>query len=46
LLWAILIGGTFVAFIPVEKRQMIAAHGNDYLAYRKKTRYRLFRGLW
>jgi protein-S-isoprenylcysteine O-methyltransferase Ste14 len=46
LLWALLIGGTFVAFIPVEERQMIAARGNDYEAYREKTRYRLFRGLW
>lgn len=46
LLWAILIGGTFVAFIPVEERQMIAARGQEYLEYRKKTPYRLFYRLW
>lgn len=46
LMWALLIGGTFVAFIPVEEKQMIAARGEDYLNYRKKTPYRLFRGLW
>ncbi|MDD5544334.1 MAG: hypothetical protein PHX83_14290 [Acidobacteriia bacterium] len=46
LLWAGLIGATFIAFIPVEERQMIEARGGDYLEYRKKTPYRLFRGLW
>jgi len=46
LLWVGLVGGTFIGFIPVEERQMIAARGGDYLQYRAKTRWRLFRGIW
>ncbi len=46
LLWTLLMGATFVAFIPVEEAQMITARGDDYKRYMKNTPYRLFRGLW
>ena len=46
LFWTLLIGATFVAFIPVEEAQMVAARGDDYRRYMKATPYRLFRGLW
>ena len=46
LLWTLLIGATFVAFIPVEEAQMIRARGDDYRRYMKGIPYRLFRGLW
>lgn len=44
--WVALIGGTFVGFIPVEERQLIAARGEDYHKYRERTPYRLFPGIW
>lgn len=44
--WVLAIGGTFVAFIPIEEAQLIRARGDDYLAYKQKTRWRLFRGIW
>jgi len=46
LLWTLMIGGTFILFIPVEEAQMIAGRGDDYRRYMKATPYRLFRGLW
>lgn len=46
LFWGIMLGGTFVAFIPVEEAQMIAARGEDYRAYMQKTPYRIIPGLW
>jgi len=46
LFWTLLLGSTFVAFIPVEEWQMIAARGEEYKRYRQKTPYRLFRGIW
>ncbi len=46
LFWTLLIGATFVAFIPLEEQQMISARGDDYRRYMKNTPYRLFRGLW
>lgn len=46
LFWALLLCGTFVAFIPIEERQLIRARGEDYIKYQKKTPYRLFRGIW
>jgi protein-S-isoprenylcysteine O-methyltransferase Ste14 len=46
LLWTLLIGATFIAFIPVEEAQMIASRGDEYRQYMKGTPYRLFRGLW
>jgi protein-S-isoprenylcysteine O-methyltransferase Ste14 len=46
LFWTLLIGATFVAFIPVEEAQMTAARGDDYRHYMEATPYRLFRGIW
>jgi protein-S-isoprenylcysteine O-methyltransferase Ste14 len=46
LIFTLLIGATFVAFIPVEEAQMIAARGDDYLRYKQRTPYRLFAGIW
>jgi protein-S-isoprenylcysteine O-methyltransferase Ste14 len=46
LFWTLLIGATFIAFIPVEEAQMIAARGDDYRRYMKAAPYRLFRGIW
>jgi protein-S-isoprenylcysteine O-methyltransferase Ste14 len=46
LLWTLLIGLTFVFFIPVEEAQMIKARGDDYRRYMNATPYRLFRGIW
>jgi protein-S-isoprenylcysteine O-methyltransferase Ste14 len=46
LFWTLLIGATFVAYIPVEEAQMIAARGDDYRRYMERTHYRLFRRVW
>jgi protein-S-isoprenylcysteine O-methyltransferase Ste14 len=46
LLWTLLLGSTFIAFIPIEEAQMIAAWGDDYRRYMQRTPYRLFRGIW
>jgi hypothetical protein len=45
-LWCLLIGGTFIAFIPVEERQLIAARGDAYRTYMQATPWRLLRGVW
>src|SRR5262249_50058772 len=44
--WSALNAGTFVAFIPTEERDMLAARGQAYDDYRRQTPYRLFYGLW
>ncbi|MBX7074587.1 MAG: hypothetical protein K1X71_15700 [Pirellulales bacterium] len=44
--WATLIGVTFIAFIPVEEAQLLAARGDDYRQYMARTPYRLIRGVW
>jgi hypothetical protein len=46
LLWCLLIAGTFIVFIPVEERQLIAARGEAYIAYMQKTPWRLVPGVW
>lgn len=46
LLWTVMIGGSFLAFIPIEEAQLVAARGDEYRRYRKQTPYRLFRGVW
>lgn len=46
LFWAIILAGTFVAFIPVEEAQLIRARGDDYRQYMARTPWRLFRGIW
>lgn len=44
--WVVLVGFTFVAFIPIEERQLIAARGEAYERYMRQTPHRLFRGVW
>ncbi len=46
LLWSILLGATFIGYIPVEERLLLEARGNEYRRYCKRTPYRLFRGIW
>lgn len=46
LVWAIAIGLTFIAFIPIEERQLLRARGEEYRAYMEATRYRVLRGIW
>jgi protein-S-isoprenylcysteine O-methyltransferase Ste14 len=46
LLWALMIGGTFVAFVPIEEGQLIEARGEAYRAYMEATPWRVFRGVW
>jgi protein-S-isoprenylcysteine O-methyltransferase Ste14 len=46
LLWCLMIGGTFILFIPVEERQLIGARGDAYTTYRQRTRWRLVPGIW
>jgi protein-S-isoprenylcysteine O-methyltransferase Ste14 len=45
-LWVLMIGATFVAFIPIEEAQLVAARGDTYRAYMQQTPWRLFRGVW
>lgn len=46
LLWAVFVAATFLGFIPVEEKQLLAARGEEYRAYMQRTPYRVFRGLW
>jgi protein-S-isoprenylcysteine O-methyltransferase Ste14 len=46
LLWSVLIGGTFLGFIPIEERQLLRARGDEYRDYMQKTPWRVFRGIW
>jgi protein-S-isoprenylcysteine O-methyltransferase Ste14 len=46
LLWCLMIGATFVGFIPVEEAQLIAARGDAYAAYAQRTPWRLLPGVW
>lgn len=46
LFWTGLVGGTLIAFIPIEEAQLRAARGDDFDRYREATPYRLFRGVW
>lgn len=45
-LWVLMVGATFVGFIPIEERQLIEARGEAYLGYMQQTPWRLMRGLW
>ena len=45
-LFAGLLGITFLGFIPVEERQMLRARGEDYRDYMRQTPYRVMRGIW
>lgn len=44
--WCLLIGGTFVLFIPVEEAQLRTARGDAYRAYMQTTPWRLWPGVW
>ncbi|MBI4514821.1 MAG: hypothetical protein HY699_03270 [Deltaproteobacteria bacterium] len=46
LLWCLLLGGTFIAFIPMEEGRLSAARGEAYAAYMQRTPWRLLRGVW
>lgn len=46
LLFATMIGASFVGFIPIEERQLLKARGEQYREYMLRTPYRLFRGVW
>jgi protein-S-isoprenylcysteine O-methyltransferase Ste14 len=46
LLWTLMLGASFIGFIPVEEAQMLEARGDEYRQYCKQTPYRLFRGVW
>ncbi len=46
LLWSILLGATFIGYIPVEERLLLEARGDEYRRYCERTPYRLFRGIW
>jgi protein-S-isoprenylcysteine O-methyltransferase Ste14 len=46
LLWSVMIGGTFVAFIPIEEKQLIEARGEEYREYMRATPWRVFPRIW
>jgi protein-S-isoprenylcysteine O-methyltransferase Ste14 len=46
LLFALLGAAGFLAFIPVEERQLIRSRGDAYQSYMQATPYRVFRGIW
>jgi protein-S-isoprenylcysteine O-methyltransferase Ste14 len=46
LLFAVLVAGSFLAFIPFEEHQLLKARGDEYRAYIARTPYRVFRGVW
>jgi len=46
LLWCVMVGATFILFIPIEERQLIEARGQAYRDYMQRTPWRLMPGLW
>ena len=44
--WCAMISATFVVFIPIEERQLLAARGERYSAYMRATPWRLLPGIW
>ena len=46
LLFAVLVALGFILFIPFEERALIRSRGDEYLAYMKVVRYRVFPGIW
>ena len=46
LLWSLLLGGTLVAYIPVEESLLVAARGDEYLDYCRRVPYRLIPRVW
>jgi protein-S-isoprenylcysteine O-methyltransferase Ste14 len=46
LVWSFMIGATLVGFVPIEEAQLLAARGEIYRDYQRRTPYRIFRGIW
>ena len=46
LVFTLVIGLTFILFIPIEERLLIKKRGEEYEKYKKKVPYRLFPGIW
>jgi protein-S-isoprenylcysteine O-methyltransferase Ste14 len=46
LLWVLMIGSTFIGFIPIEEARLLAKRGDEYRAYISQTPWRLVRGVW
>jgi protein-S-isoprenylcysteine O-methyltransferase Ste14 len=46
LLFVVLGALGFIAFVPIEERQLLRRRGDEYRAYMAVTRYRIFRGIW
>jgi protein-S-isoprenylcysteine O-methyltransferase Ste14 len=46
LLWTVMLGLSFVLFIPLEEKQLLAARGDEYRRYCERTPWRVFRGVW
>ncbi len=46
LFWTVMLGATFVGFIPIEEKLLLEARGDEYRRYCEQTPYRLFRGIW
>lgn len=46
LFWVLMIGGTFIGFIPLEEARLLAKRGDEYRAYMSRTPWRLVRAVW
>ncbi len=46
LLFALLVGFSFILFIPFEEKQLVKARGDVYRDYMRQTPWRLFKGIW
>ena len=46
LLFAVITALAFILFIPFEERALVRARGDEYIAYMKVVRYRVFPGIW
>ena len=46
LAFAVMIVGSFLAFIPFEERQLLRHRGDEYRAYQRATPYRVLRGIY
>ena len=44
--WVMMIGATFIAFIPIEEARLLAKRGDEYNAYILQTPWRLVRRVW
>lgn len=46
LFWALLVGASFVLYIPIEEEQLLKARGDEYREYMEETPWRLFPEIW